>query len=103
MGKLYMVSVSVEADLTIPVEASSEKEAEMIASDSFLISDCDFDTWTTAREVDKCPKWAENEIAEGSGGKTCSEVMDGDDYKDQRRFEMEEAWPKLPGFEHAIL
>lgn len=101
MGKLYMVSVTVEADFTVPVEADSEEEAKVIASD-FDLLDLDFETYTVAREVDKCPDWALNEIAEGSGGKTCAEVLAGDDYKEQRQREMEESWPKLPGFSDPV-
>lgn len=98
MGKLYLVKIDIQADLTIPVEAESEDEANAIAGDSYTLLDLDFDTWTRAKMMDKCPDWALNEIAEGSGGKTCAEVMDGDEYKEQRRREIEESWPVLPGF-----
>ena len=97
MGKLYMVSVTVEADFTVPVEANSEEEAEAFGED-FDLFGLDFETDTEAREVDKCPDWALDQIAEGSGGKTCAEVLAGEEYKEQRQREMEESWPKLPGF-----
>ena len=102
MKNLYIVNVTCEGFATMPVAAESESEAEAIAEDSVSLIDLHLETYATASQAAVCPKWCENKRPEGlDDNRTCAEFL-ATENKERARWEMEESWPKLPGFENVL-
>lgn len=99
MKKLYMVNVTMEGDMDVPVYAESKDEAETMARDAVTMHDFDFETYAYANEVNAVQEYYKNEIPEGTN-QTCEQILN-ELNKEKLQHEMEESWPKLPGFESA--
>lgn len=101
MKKLYYVTVTFEAEDTLPVMAESEAEAREIAGQNIDEDDLDcfdktFSAWQARSKLgfsDVRPYGQDKDDA-----RTCEEII-MDQEKEKKRLEADALEPKLPGFE----